>query len=266
MSSSKIFPKDDFFQPTNLVQEEIAAMFPEEMEGEQPAIIEEAEPSLTEGFTEEFEETDTGSPQVSEPLETADPPSLSVEEEPAAPPIDVEAIKEEAYNQGVADAMQQCHNQFDTTLQALELASQKIDTLRSKILVQCREEIINTTIQLTHKIVAQEIATGRDLIAHTVEMAIDKAIESDEFVIRLHPDDLQTVEEMRPELLNKMSSLNHILIKKDNTIERGGCILDSKTCLVDATVAAQLEKAKQFLLEHTAPITEPVDDTTESSQ
>ena len=260
MSSSKIFKNDDAFHPTNLVQEEIPRMFAEESEMPEPEVIQECESSGMEHPAEELANNAEKIAAATEPPGMEAPPAAaSAEEKPAPPPVDIDAIREEAYNQGAADANQQFQAGFSTALQALEQICQKLDALRTSILIQCREEIINTTISLTRNIVGQEISTGRDLIAHTVETAIDQAIESEEFTIRLHPDDLRIVEEMQPDILKRMSGLNHIFLKADDSIERGGCILNSKTCLVDATIGAQLEKARRFLLEQVPPLEQTMD-------
>ncbi|PIE58463.1 MAG: hypothetical protein CSA33_03315 [Desulfobulbus propionicus] len=258
MSSSKIFHNDSFFQPTNLVRKEIVPPWSsddhEEPDTDTTEAKQETEACEEEPMPSPLDTVAPGQPPKPQEPMLSSPAPASDDHVPPEPAVDIEAVKEESYNQGAADARQHFQSRFAATVQALETACQKIDTLRTTLLIQCREEIINTAINLTQKIVDMELDTGRNLIAHTVEMAIEKAIESEEYIISLHPEDIQTIEEMLPGLLSRTSELQHIILKPDNTIERGGCLLDSKTCLVDATVAAQLEKAKKFLLEETPPL------------
>jgi len=192
-------------------------------------------------------------------------PTSREETLPEPPAPDLEAIKAEAYAQGKLEARQAMQSGLQKTLEAFSRACEEVDSLHKNLLEQSRGDMINLVIALSKRIIGRELTTGRDVIVDTLERAIELAIKHNEYDIRLHPDDLSTVEEMVPNLISSVQKLEHITLKTDPNITRGGCKLDSSVCTVDATIEAQLETAREFLEEKSpnccAPV--PVDSTGE---
>jgi len=178
---------------------------------------------------------------------TQPPPSEETSPVPSSP--DLEAIKAEAFEQGRLKAEQAMQSDMQKTVEAFSQACEEVDSLHKNLLEQSRGDMINLVIALSKRIIGRELTTGRDTIVDTLERAIELAIKHNEYDIWLHPDDLSTVEEMVPNLISSVQKLEHVTLKTDPDITRGGCKLDSSICTVDATIEAQLETAREFLEE-----------------
>ncbi len=163
---------------------------------------------------------------------------------------ELQVLQDQAYQKGLIDAQAKVEQKIQSTLETLLDACQKMDLLRSTMLIKNKEHMINIILTLTKIILKQELATKRDIIASTIETALDQAIQNDEYHITVHPDDLAVIEKMKPEIIATIRSLEHIVLKVDSKISKGGCLIESDTCSVDATIETQLENAKNFLLEH----------------
>jgi flagellar assembly protein FliH len=140
--------------------------------------------------------------------------------------------------------------EFEQTMRSFAGACQKIDHLRQERLASSHGDLINLVIRLTEKVIGQELATQRNQIAVTLETALEQAISSEEFHITLHPDDLAFAEEKAPALITATRGLEHLVFKTDPGIRRGGCLLESVTCTVDATIDGKLESVRELLEEH----------------
>jgi flagellar assembly protein FliH len=222
MSSSRIFKKDPLFTPMPLVQSTIAA----------PG-----------------SKTRSSGNGLSPSSDLQAPPKIKAEEPKPAPPINIEAIKQEAYNQGKKDTLAQYQNDFQHTIEAFAEACQKIDDHRGMLLKRTRGDIINLIIDLSKKILGQELATPRNTIATFLKGAIEQGIESEEYHVTLHPDDLAFAEEKAAEIIASIRGLERIVFKTDIHITKGGCLLESSACSVDATVETQMASLKEFLEE-----------------
>jgi flagellar assembly protein FliH len=220
MSSSRVFPKDAHFTPTSLVQQRI--LLPAE-----DTVTEEMRPS-----------PETG---------TLSPPAHPAGESGQQPGIDLDAVREEAYSQGLAAGVQQVQYDLLNAIEALTDACQKIDTLHRAILEQSRGDLINVAISLSKRILGQELTTRRDLIAATLQAALEEAIASEEFFVTVHPDDMAIAERKAPDLIASIRGLEHLVFKTDKSISRGGCLLESHLCSVDATLESQLAAAREHL-------------------
>jgi len=228
MSSSKIFKDDPSFTPVSLISHL------EEKFEEDPDTV---------GENETGPETPPAAPEESSPI----PDNAERENEPPPPLPDLEAVRSEAYQQGQRDAEQGLVVNLSRTLETFSQACAGIDTLHNNFLEQSRSEMINIIIAICEKIIGQELATGRDIIADSLSKALELAIRHNEYDVTVHPDDLASAEKIIPELVNSIQSLEHINLKTDPRITRGGCRLDSEVCMVDATIEAQLETAREFL-------------------
>ena len=238
MSSSKVFKRDTLFIPTTLVRYSIPLpRVKKASPAEAPAASKPTGRETRSG--QEFPEV----PDASEPERV---PMLEPE-----PAIDIEAIRQEAYNRGMADLAAQLEGELHQAAAAFAEGCQKNDTLRKSMFQRNRAELTDLIIMLTEKILRHELTTPRNVIAATLEAALEQAIESEEFYVTLHPDDLAVAEAKAPELIASIRGLSRLIFKTDPSMSRGGCLLESLTCAVDATIELQLNNTREFLEQQT---------------
>ena len=233
MSSSRIFKGDPLFTPTTLVQRNIAHPMGEA----DLAAIGAGGPTDDEYVQDDSQVEQDGSASAHHGGRASEP----------APAFDLQALRDEAYNQGMADLAAHWETEFQQAMAAFADACQKIDRQRRTLVEHSRGDIINLIISLTRKIVGEELATPRNVIAATLQRALEQAIDSEEYYVTVHPDDLAVAEAKAPELIAAVRGLERIVFKTDPTLTRGGCLLESATCSVDATVETQLDSLREFL-------------------
>lgn len=246
MSSSRIFKGDSLFIPTTLVQQNILLPL---AESEMATAGLNALP-LPDYPEDEADPIDRGE-------QGRQPDHLASEAEPAPAPLDLQALRDEAYNQGMADMAARCQAELQRTVEALATACQRLDSQRKLLFEQSRGDMINLVIALTRKIVGQELATPRHLIAATLQTALEQAIDCEEYYVTLHPEDLSVAEQQAPEIIASIRGLERIVFRTDNSITRGGCLLESAVCSVDATIETQLGSLQDFLEEQPAVLPAP---------
>ncbi|MCL2789983.1 MAG: FliH/SctL family protein [Desulfobulbus sp.] len=246
MNSSKVFKQDPLFVPTSLVCRSIA--LPRD---EAPPAVETAVPEK---------------PAIQSVPEPEHPPKVEAVPEPAPEPvsepepasvIDLEAIRQEAYDCGRADLAAQFKTELNQAVMAFAEGCRKFDTQYKTMFARHRAEMINLIALLSEKIVRHELTTPRTVIAATLEAALDQAIESEEYYVTLHPDDLAVAEAKAPELIASIRGLSHLVFKTDASMTRGGCLLESSAGIVDASIELQLESMKEFLAEQPLFVSPP---------
>lgn len=239
MSSSKVFKGDTQFTPLSLIREAI-----------EPPVRKSRQPALTPAPAAP---SNKSVPDATQSLATETASSPAPVAEPAPPPqpqIDIEAIRQEAFQQGAADLAHRLQSEFTQTINAFAHACQKVDELHQQRLANGTGHLVNLVMALTEKIVGQELATPRHIIADTLHTALEQAISSEEFQVTLHPDDLSFAEARTPELIAAIRGLQQLSFKTDADMLRGGCRLESVGCTVDATIEGQLAATRDYLQEH----------------
>ena len=267
MSSSKVFKEDKLFTPHSLVRQSIEPPAPKSV---QPAPSP-PKAAPKEALKEKEDQAEMMVPPEPAATKPAPKPSVPPKSEPAPapppePPVDIKAIRQEGYNQGVADSTARMQAQFEQCMRGLAEACQKIDNLHSERMASSHADLVNLVISLTEKILDRELSTPRNQIALTLETALEQAIASEEFHITLHPEDLAFAEEKAPALISSIRGLEHLVFKADPGIRRGGCLLESVTCTVDATIDGKMESTRELLTEHPELLLPSEDGSTENKQ
>lgn len=240
MSSSKVFKGDTQFTPLSLIREAI-----------EPPVRKSPQPALNlapEARSRKPAPADAPPPASEAPA--AKPAPVAEPAPPPQPQIDIEAIRQEAFQQGAADLAHRLQSEFTQTINAFAQACQKVDELHQQRIANGTGHLINLVMALTEKIVGQELATPRHIIADTLHTALEQAISSEEFQVTLHPDDLTFAEARTPELITAIRGLQQLSFKTDADMVRGGCRLESVACTVDASIEGQLAATRDYLQEH----------------
>lgn len=213
---------------------------------------------LSRELTPNLESVKKPAPSVpSEPVPRPPQPSPSSPEPdlpPDSPVIDlqnyveksaVEQLNEAAYRQGYSDGLAQAEAEFGSAIKSFQLSCQQLDGLRHTLIANSSQEMLDFALAVAEKILRLSIREQDHTLIATIEEALQKAVRSDEYTIHINPDDYEILNSRAVEIVASISGLNNIVIKKDNTIEKGGVFIESVNCTIDATIASQLELIRE---------------------
>jgi len=179
-----------------------------------------------------------------ERLEDADDGLLEDEAEPHLSPAEIEQLVSDAYQRGkragVNEGREQVKNDFDAAITVVLNIGQELDTLRQTILENSQEELQALALAIAEKVTRRSVKEQHETIIRTVEEAIRLAISSEEITVLVNPADYQAILAKSDEVKAGLTGLRTLNIRTDESIERGGCRLESNNCIVDATIAGQL--------------------------
>lgn len=156
-----------------------------------------------------------------------------------------ERIASEAYLRGLAEGKEKTEHDYGTAVKALLLVCQQLDTLRTTIISNSSSELLDFALAIADKILHLSVREQDHTIVATIEEALRRAVKSDEFTIHIHPDDYDILAAKSPELIAGLSGLNNIVIRKDAEVERGGALIESDNCTVDATISGQFATIRE---------------------
>ena len=176
---------------------------------------------------------------------TVSPPQESVDLSNYLHRLEAEKQVNEAYQRGLKAGMDKAEEDFGRAAKALLLACQQLDTLRATIIGNSSEELLEFSLAIADRILRLSVREQDHTIVATIEEALRRAVKSDEFTILLHPDDYDTLIGKSAEIVAGLSGLNNIVVRKDQSIERGGAYIESDNCTVDATIASQFEMLRE---------------------
>ncbi|MFO7803601.1 MAG: FliH/SctL family protein [Desulfovermiculus sp.] len=177
----------------------------------------------------------------------SEPKSEPKSEEAKQPEADAESIRAEAFAQGEAAGKKKMRADLDSALKAFSQAAQELNNARSEIFKRQSEDLVRLAMVVAEQVLNAELSLNEELVVSIVGKAMQSAFDSDEYHVRVHPEDVSRVQEHRPLLLSNVNGLRQIHVHGDANISRGGCVVESNKGQVDATLESKLAEIQEQL-------------------
>lgn len=212
---------------------------------------------------------------VGSPLRVVQAPSEPQEEEPQpegpSPEqllAEAKRVLAEAHRQ--ADQMRQdaVRKGYEEGLQigreeGLRLYQQQVEALRGEVqkLVdavlaerqrlwqQMEPQVIELVLEIARKVLREEIQARREATLSLIKHALRRVADTEHVRIRVHPDDLQIAREHREDFLAVCDGIRQIEIVDDQRVGGGGCIIETPSGTIDASLRTQMQSVEKALRE-----------------
>lgn len=171
----------------------------------------------------------------------------------------IEELKASAYNEGYQTGFSQGFSEGQQAglreMQAqIDEASRKAETIIRDAKYQSNElqytaerQIIEIAISIARKILKREIEENPMTILPVVKEALQKVMDQDLIVLRVNPEDTEMLKHAQRDLQQIIGGEKQLSIIADQTINPGGCMIDTSCGTVDASIDNQLSVIKLAL-------------------
>lgn len=198
-------------------------------------------------FSEEFVISNSGVP-----LEI----NLNDVKEEAIPISEVKEEVQDAYDRGFRDGQDAGRVNFEEELKTQREWARNIDAvaseLRKEFAVRMRDfqnALAETSVLVAENILTREIAADSKIVIEQARKALSALDGERVFRIRLNPEDIEILENVKSALTNDPSTTKDVELSPDSSVERGGCLLETAAGNVDARLRTQLEVLRAALEE-----------------
>lgn len=182
--------------------------------------------------------------------------ATEVQEETLAGPA-FEKARQEAYAAGLADGerrgreegIAETTSEIEPKLMFLDKLIKSVQEERESFFQENELHIVKLAIEIAKRIIQTELQQNPEILLYVVREAMRRVGDSGRIVARVHPEDLGIVDSAREILGNQISAFAGVDFVSSDEVERGGCVIDSVTGIVDAQMNVQLERIEEILLE-----------------
>ncbi len=122
---------------------------------------------------------------------------------------------------------------------ALENALEQVGQLQVQLLKDAEQQLLQLSVDIAQKILAQEIQTQQYQIEPIVKEALQHVPPRTDVVVHLHPDDYAQCEMARQ--AEKNSQSGGITFLADPNVNRAECVLETSQGTVESRIDAHLE-------------------------
>jgi flagellar biosynthesis/type III secretory pathway protein FliH len=130
---------------------------------------------------------------------------------------------------------------------AIEQVSEDLKGFYQNSLSEGKEKIVNLAVKIAEKITKTKINAEDYNIAQIIQETVSELQTSDIMLIRLNPDDLQTLESFQKEN-GEIKKLKGVKFEQDDTVNKGECRVQTLKGTFERIVDVSLERIEQAML------------------
>lgn len=111
------------------------------------------------------------------------------------------------------------------------------------------QDIIDLAVDIAKKVIGAEFKVSRDIILNIAGETIRSCTNRDQIILKVSGEDYDYVIENQDRIRDSVRDLGQLEIRKDQTLARGSCVVDTGFGMVDGSMDTKLELIEQAFLE-----------------
>jgi len=160
--------------------------------------------------------------------------------------IEARKIKEEAYRKGFSEGKEEglrmAQERAERLFKEIRTYMDRLEDLEEDLCRESEREVVELALAIARKIIIREITTDPLTIAHIARAALEKIPFSLQIKIRVNPADWEYITK-KPFDTGKYKD---IAFEPDNTINPGGCYIETEFGDIDARWEEQLQEIERL--------------------
>jgi flagellar assembly protein FliH len=164
-------------------------------------------------------------------------------------PGGIDAVREQAYEEGFAAGVAQAQAQLDGPSGALAAAAEQLQSMRADAADSVEADAVDLALRVAEQAIGAALAVDRELVVEAVRGALRRLVERDRVLIFVNPDDLEVVRDHAARLVGELGGIEHCEVQAERRVRPGGAIVRTAEGEVDATLETKLARARE-VLEH----------------
>jgi len=156
------------------------------------------------------------------------------------------SIERDAYEAGFAqgekDGLEMGSKKLDKVIEPMHQILQEMLKHKTEFIARYEKEMLAFSCRIAEKIVRGRVKVDHDVVKKTIFEAFQLAADRSEVTIKLSPDDIDYVKDLRPVFFDRIKDLKSVTMESDPSISPGGCLMETAFGNVDARLESQLEK------------------------
>jgi len=164
---------------------------------------------------------------------------------------EAERVREQARAEGRAEGLRQGHADGLAEVQAAALALAQAlgdaQGLRERIAQETERDAVELALALAEKVLAGALEAQPERVLDVVRGALRRFADRRRITVLVDPADLERTRAAIAALASEAGGVEQCEVQADRRVGRGGAIVRTLESEVDATVATQLERARELV-------------------
>lgn len=122
----------------------------------------------------------------------------------------------------------------------------KARTLKEKILKDAEADLIKLVVSISEKVLGEMVTKHKEALLTLVRQALEHSL-GDKIVVRMNSSDLKRLRQEDLQFKDTLDRTRHIHFKEDDSIQVGGCVVETEVGTIDAQLETQLKAIRKAL-------------------
>ncbi len=177
-------------------------------------------------------------------------------QEEMVPRSQVERELKNAYDRGFEDGREVTSAMLEREMGRHEEWLQNFDTIVGELhrefsgaITRLEECAVSLGVEVARFLLQREVQTDPTVVVEQVRRAFNRVSGIDTVTVRLHPSNVEALEQVKSMLVAMSDGVRSIHVQPDFSIDPGGCVLETAIGTIDAQISTQLEQIKNEMIE-----------------
>jgi flagellar biosynthesis/type III secretory pathway protein FliH len=121
-----------------------------------------------------------------------------------------------------------------------------LNAMKEKFYANAEPEVIKLVMAISEKVIGKIVHEHDAAIKSIIRQAIESSL-GERITVRLNPEDHKIVSQDDMEFKDILDRTKRIVFKDDETIKKGGCVVETEIGTIDARLETQLKAIKKAL-------------------
>lgn len=119
--------------------------------------------------------------------------------------------------------------------------------LKENFYAGAEPEVIKLVMEIAEKVIGSLALKNDEMIRNIVHMALEKAL-GDRITVRVNPADHKNIMKEDSSLRDVLDRTKRLTFREDDSISKGGCIVETEVGTIDAQLETQLQAIRKALI------------------
>lgn len=160
-----------------------------------------------------------------------------------------EEAREQGYNEGLETGREAAQQAASEAIQSLASAAEGIRQSHDEYIAQIEPELLRLVRYIAERVLHREVRGDFDVVRTTIRSALKNVLDREHAIVHVNPEDLQAFADEGIDIAAELSRFERLELAPDDTVDRGGCVVESRSLTVDARLDTQLQRIFEALMD-----------------
>ncbi len=141
---------------------------------------------------------------------------------------------------GVKKGEKESRKEASHILESLQKSLSAVDTVLNDVVDAHEQELVELVFKIAEKAVHASLDTTDDIVRRTVVDALKTLAQPRDIELSISPEDYEYIEMVKDSFFEAVGSLQHVAVKSDPMVHRGGCRIETDSASVSTDPEAKL--------------------------